>query len=67
MTYQISDLCLDTTVEKLDELLEKGQLNVPFTTIATLQRGSILLTISLTASRVGLEETPYKSLLVKKG
>ena len=52
MTYQISDASWSTTEQVLDALRALDPLSAPSTTMLTLRRGSILVTISLTVSHV---------------
>lgn len=66
MTYQTLEESLSTTVQLSPEGLEAALSNVRSTMIAMHQQGLTSVRISLTASRVALAGTVYKSLLTEK-
>ena len=66
MTYQTLEESLNTTVLLSPEHLEAALSSARSTMIAMHQQGLTSVRISLTASRVVLAGTVYKSLLTEK-
>jgi hypothetical protein len=66
MTYQVLEMCLSTTVHRLDETTGKLISDAHSTEIRTSQVPQTLTAISSSALHAEFKETVYKSFLNKK-
>lgn len=67
MTYQVLEMCLSTTVHRLDEHTGKLISDAHSTEIRTSQVPQTLTAMSSSALHAEFKEIVYNSLLSKKG